>query len=290
MKSDESIIVMMAVMLMAMPTTIVLADWDPGDPHKMHFPQLPDLETGLDVLAGPYATASGGIIEKFLADDFLCTKTGPITGIHIWTSYLNDIRLDTTPLFNLAIYSNIPADQSTTGFSTPGDLLWSSYRAADAERLYANATEEFYDPNSNQIIGTDTEVWQYNFDIDPSEAFIQKEGDIYWLGVHHSFDFNGNGSVDTGDLSHLTGSDSAFGWKTTRDHFEDDAVWTDVDSIGNTGTGAIVPPTGPWNELIDPRTGVSIDLAFVIVPEPATAVVLALGGLLLTRRQERQQQ
>ena len=45
-----------------------LADWAPGDGHKMHFPQLPDPE-GLDV---NFTT------PKFLADDWLCTGTGPV--------------------------------------------------------------------------------------------------------------------------------------------------------------------------------------------------------------------
>ena len=63
-----------------------LADWDPGDGHKMHYPQLPD-EDGWDV------KAIDGIC---LADDWLCTESGPVTDIHFWGSWKNGIvgRID----------------------------------------------------------------------------------------------------------------------------------------------------------------------------------------------------
>ena len=57
-------------------------DWKPGSPHKMHWPQLPDLGfTGIDVAA----------TQVTLADDFKCTATGPIHDIHIWGSFDKDI-------------------------------------------------------------------------------------------------------------------------------------------------------------------------------------------------------
>jgi len=46
----------------------------------------------------------------------------------------------------------------------------------------------------------------------------------------------------------------------------DDAVWYGLD-------------TERWIELRDPITGESLDMAFVITPEPATLALLALGGL-----------
>ena len=55
----------------------VLADWDPGDGHKMHFPQLPD-EEGWDVNA---------TFPKVLADDWTCSGTGWVEDIHFWGSW-----------------------------------------------------------------------------------------------------------------------------------------------------------------------------------------------------------
>jgi hypothetical protein len=69
----------------------------------------------------------------------------------------------------------------------------------------------------------------------------------------------------------ITGSpDTLWGWKTSLDHWNDDAVWS-------------VPGT-IWQELRDPATGESLDLAFVITPEPATLSALLLGILALCRR------
>ena len=73
------------------------------------------------------------------------------------------------------------------------------------------------------------------------------------------------------------------GWKTadldaypapyTGQHYEDDAVYLDFDGV--------------WKELRYPsrdlqRPGESMDLAFVITPEPSTMVMLAVGALTLT--------
>ena len=57
----------------------------------------------------------------------------------------------------------------------------------------------------------------------------------------------------------------------------DDAVWADDPASSITG----------WQELIDPQTGESLDLAFVITPEPATLAILFPGGLTLLLRRKR---
>lgn len=63
--------------LLAVPA---LADWAPGDGHKMHFPQLPD-EDGWDVKATD---------PLCLADDWMCSESGEVTDIHFWGSWLDD--------------------------------------------------------------------------------------------------------------------------------------------------------------------------------------------------------
>ena len=295
MRTTRTILTLAVVMAMAGP---VLADWDPGDDYKMHYPQLPDLEFGLDVLDGPRVIPGEVIQEdivysKFLADDFLCMASGPITDIHIWSSYNHNTRLpDEALLFNLAIYSDIPdPDGSGPQHSMPGELLWSDYRQADVERVYrTNVPEKFYDPNMDMIIGSDWTVYQYNFLFDPLDpgTFQQEEGTVYWLGVNRSADINGDGFVDVLDLllGHMN-PDWAFGWKTSQDHWNDDAVWTDLDlAMAFGGTGEVVGE-GPWAELIDPRNGESLDLAFVITPEPATMTVLAIGALAVLARRRR---
>ena len=83
-------------------------DWQRGDPHKMHWPQLPDLSAnGMDIDA----------MQTILADDFTCTATGPITGIHVWGSFADDIVPQDGPdslSLKLSIYENNTIPDSRT--------------------------------------------------------------------------------------------------------------------------------------------------------------------------------
>ncbi len=220
-----------------------LADWDPTEPAK--WVQFPDLDiTGIDV----NATA-----PHILADDFLCRQEGPITEIHIWGSWLDDhIPFYEWPegvMFTLSLHSDIPDSLSPTGYSMPGEPLWvkrflpgeftAQVWASDIDEGWMNPPEEYWFP-------ADHVCWQYNFQIDESEAFWQ-EGTpdhpvVYWLDVQAE-------PEDPGAF---------FGWKTSLDHWNDDAVW---------GQG-MEPYFGPWWELTyspdHPFYPESIDLAFVI--------------------------
>jgi PEP-CTERM motif len=232
-----------------------LADWNFGDPAK--WVQPPDLSPqGLDVLATQ---------PKILADDFLCTQTGPITDIHIWGSWLNDQTRIAG--FHLSIHGDIPAGPN--GPSMPGAELWSKDFSPGqfTARTFATADEHFFDPNTNTILGPDTQVLQYNFLIPESAAFIQTKGTIYWLDVQ---------AVANAP------EPAFFGWKTSSQHFNDDAVWGDTPASGGPIT---------WHELIDPRDNHSLDLSFVLttVPEPSGLLLLGMGaaglvGVMVRRR------
>ena len=77
------------LMILASSSFVTMADWNPGDGHKMHFPQLPD-EAGWDV----YATAGlsdYGYPDICLADDWMCNESGPVTDIHFWGSWKGGI-------------------------------------------------------------------------------------------------------------------------------------------------------------------------------------------------------
>ncbi len=90
---------------------LTFADWDPGDDYKMHFPQLPNL-TGWDVFA-EYAEFLN--LPRGLADDWQCTESGPVTDIHFWGSWWQDVQGDIGNI-GVGIFAN-NGDQ-------PGDLLW----------------------------------------------------------------------------------------------------------------------------------------------------------------------
>ncbi|MGC9450477.1 MAG: PEP-CTERM sorting domain-containing protein [Oceanipulchritudo sp.] len=223
------------------------ADWFPGDPHKMHYPQLPDLN-GWDV------DVSG---QWVVADDFLCTRSGPITEIHFWGSWQGDL---VSPIDNihLSIHADVPAGAGPNPWSQPGPLLWEWNTQDYIEIPWPESGDQgWYEPDFMFIPSDHQGIWQYNVYIPEALAFPQEEGMIYWLDIH----------VDT---------PGKFGWKTSLDHWNDDATF------------ALFPGVDPWFELLDPQTSDSLDMAFVIVPEPATVALwsglLALALLIVRRR------
>lgn len=228
-----------------------MADWDPSLPAK--WVQLPDLSPlGLDVNAGASMLQP---VDYYLADDFECRETGPITGIHLFGSWLHDeLPPGQDPqgiVFTLCFYSDIPASPGQP--SMPGTLLWQRVFQPgefNARIWAANIMEGWLDPPQRYEFPADWTCWQYNFEIPAPEAFHQQgspaEPVVYWLGVH----------AQPVVLTAL------FGWKTSPDHWNDDAVWRDQ--------AGSVP--GDWRELIYPPGhelyGQSIDLAFVLTGEP----------------------
>ena len=106
MNVSRTLLTLVMVGLLASPA---LADWDPGDDHKMHFPQLPDPE-GWDVNFSE---------PKVLADDWRCTATGAVRDIHFWMSSRED-----DPFQLEYVRASIHLDDVSGTFSKPGDLKW----------------------------------------------------------------------------------------------------------------------------------------------------------------------
>jgi hypothetical protein len=222
-----------------------MGDWDPCDPYKMHFPQLPDLD-GWDV------EFSQSVVPQ-LADDWLCPRSGEVDDVHLWYSWEGD-KVGIISAVTLGIYSNSPdPDGGGPLYSEPNELLWSKTFDVFKTRFWDTGDQGWYDPiNDYYNLLDHINIYQLNI-VDIRDPFYQEEGEIYWLSV----------SLDMGEDPNQPG------WKTSENHFMDDAVWWD---------GA------NWNELKDPITDESLDLAFVITPEPTTIALLGLGGLLLRRR------
>jgi len=220
--------------------------------------QKPDISpTGIDVDATyPIRT---GREPQLLADDFPCTTSGPLTDIHIWGSWNNDYLPEGSPMnvtFTLSIHDDIPASQSPTGYSMPGELRWMRrFQPGDftVEQIPSDVPEGYYNPCINLYEPYNHQmVWKYSFYIDPAEAFYQKGSPdnrvVYWLDVQAQPAVGGAASAQ-------------FGWKTSLVHWNDDAVW----AVG------YEPYNGLWNELRyppeHPYGKQSIDLAFEITTE-----------------------
>lgn len=203
--------------------------------------QGPNLFAGFDVWNTPYV----------LADDFLCTNTGPISDIHLWGSWLNDVAQTNTIIFWLGIYDDVPVGTGNT-FSHPGtNLLWSQWFVPGqyAEMIWsANAFEQFLDPGPTNNLGSDSVVWYYCFY--PTNAFqqtgTQTNSKTYWLAAYAQLPVGGNFN---------------YGWKTATNVLKDTsvhAVWPGSPPIGNPGwtpTAGQPPAGGP---------AVPLDLAFKI--------------------------
>jgi hypothetical protein len=216
------------------PTNIPTFCEDSNDAIK--YVQLPNLE-GLDVWdSGP----------TVLADDFVCTATGPITDIHIWGSWLNDHVATNSTTFTLAIYDDVPAFGNTP-FSHPGNLLWQEtfIPGQYEENLFATGSEQFLDSSQTNVLGADTEAWYYCFY--PTNPFTQignaAAPKIYWLAVY----------------AQLPPGNDLFGWKTTS------TVQNDT-SVHESWPGAMPGTNFNWLPTVyQPPTGgqpVPLDLSF----------------------------
>jgi hypothetical protein len=241
----------------------VRADWDPADGHKMHFPQLPN-PNGWDV---------NMTFPKVLADDWRCSETGPVADIHFWFSIEQDdtfIRqIISTPgsaTLHTSIHADIPASPAG-GFSRPGALLWERDFPIAPVPLPGHAkwrpggtgVQGWYDPNPPVEVRPDDHNLFYQMNVtEIADPFVQQFGTIYWLDLSIT--------LPTG------ATQNKIGWKTSLQHFNDDAVWGDF------------PGPVLWNELRDPITQQSLDLSFVITPEPGSLAVLAIGAVGLLRR------
>jgi len=246
-----------AIMAVGAALTIAgpaLAEWDPGDGHKMHYPQLPDPQ-GWGVMVGD---------PWILADDWTCGKSGSVSEIHFWFSVQGDGAYDWFNI-NVWIHENIPdPDGPGPGFSKPGDCLWSGHFESENDeftvRSYGSGEQGFYDPVFGDVYASDHfGILQANI-VDIPDPFVQTEGQTYWLALSLWGEDEGHNLVP-------------FAWKTSLYGFEDAAVY---DAFG-----------GGWSPLFDPGDPFpteQLDLAFVIAPEPVTLSLLALGGLALLRR------
>lgn len=246
----RGVAVSLATLILAITAAVpAAADWDPGDPSKMHFPQLPD-PNGWDILfVGP---------ANEVADDWQCTETGPVSDLHFWYSVQGD-GTSTISSVTATIYSDNPSPPAP--FSTPAMTLWSGTFTGQqlVSRPYGTGSQGFADPKLGTGGWTPADhVNYYQLNITGIESpFVQTQGTIYWLGLNVG----------------ITGT-APIGWKTSINAFNDDAVY--------------LSPPPVWAELVTPSLQ-SLHMAFVVTPEPTgvgltLAGLAGLAGLARWRR------
>ncbi|MEZ5359155.1 MAG: dockerin type I domain-containing protein [Candidatus Zixiibacteriota bacterium] len=219
----------MAGLMVGSPCQAQTCAWDAGDPYKMHFPQYPD-EAGWDVNA---------TFPIMLAEDWQCTESGPVKDFHFWGSW-KDGTVGTIIGFQLRVYSDIPVDPPNILYSRPGTLLW-EYVAEDFTMVPIDppTMEGWYDPTTGETLWNNhQQYFQYNICLQENQWFEQVEGTIYWLCI----------SAILADAQA-----TQWGWKSTLDHFNDDAV-VGID-------GAL-----DWEEIWEPAEPLVNDFTIAIDP------------------------
>ena len=183
---------------------------------------------------------------------------------HLGT-WLNDL-VDTNAMFQVSLWTDVPAVIGQSPYSHPGSLVCGSLfnppqtaqsgGAAVLRYQYhqyaANLQEQFYNPNvpgPAGLVGTDTQIWRYDFFPFVPSCFVQDGGPFangrtYWLTVSYLPQTPGDGNY-------------RFGWKTSTKHWQDAAVFG---------------PSPTWNPMSDPRTGTQLDLAKVVWKFPVTGL------------------
>ena len=199
--------ILFACVLALVLGSVALADWTPQDGHKMHFPQMPD-STGWTVNATQ---------PLILADDFMCTETGWIKDIHFWGSWRHE-EPGVIQQFVLSLHSDIPSDQSGTGYSMPGEMLHEWVITSWSEVPHNPPTlEGWYNPMTSFVFPDDHYLYyQYNVFLDEMDWFHQDSGTIYWLSISAIVEDPIN---------------SQWGWKSSVNHWNDNAVFAEWEAM-----------------------------------------------------------
>ncbi len=192
--------------------TVCPAHWKPSDGHKMHFPQTPD-PAGWAVNLSHIA----------IADDFRCSQTGPITEIHFWISWRDNL-IDEVPWWDVAIFADYEG--------RPGEKLWSFNDGVIAveekpqpQQGWVDLCQVVTSENGSTTVDCgnalleekpDNNSWCGLVNItNIQNPFIQEEGKVYWLVIYANVPHYDS-------LSYRP----EVGWKTTDKNWNRLAHWT----------------------------------------------------------------
>jgi hypothetical protein len=214
--------------------------------------QLPDMAEGVNILSLPPDPSIPALVG---ADDWLCTNGKPITEAHFWGSYLSCLGpehweqgnpgppekpLPPTPGlsgFRISVHKDVPANvDPEMPWSHPGELLYEQWVE------YKPEMERYWD-SVPHLLPTGEVWWEHKFyyTIRLEKPFEQREGEIYWLDI---------GAKPKPEIP----SPWCWGWETSKDHWNDNAV---------RGDGI------KWEELVMPNK-TPIDMAFLLITKDDT--------------------
>ncbi len=279
MRKHVGIFTMCLVLLCVVPV-VALAQYIDPEPWVDKWFQGPEMveEWGYDIMSqyDPYGYAPNQVIM----DDWECTdNTWPVKGFRWWGSYFNEYGIENLEGFYISIHDDIPKDLEIP--SHPGVRRYEQFFTIGELGTFASGAHEL-------SIGNDsygTEVFEYYAMFD--ECFWQdgtpEEPVIYWVNIVAQI-HNPDGLLD----------DEVWGWHTSgkgENHNLDDAVkiW-DYDFVNGTYVDeyGIVWEDIRWTEG-EGADGESLDMAFEVIPEPSTLLLLipGLAGLATVIRRRK---
>jgi len=268
------------------------------------------------------ATEFIGYKGAFMADDFADRFRMPVVHVRWWGSYINNEIIQPVDKFLIAFESDVPKGPFSGDFSQPGEVLLSQV----VKKGKLSPGSGTYTENRITVTsaaGATEDLYEYNAEL--ALPFNQHPCDIYWLKIvalvdvdedivpgtdavtewgWHNRDWTKedplactiNDKVDPGEhVQGLLNGDTTLPiW-----HFQDDAVRgqiviaapvdpvdTAVDQLRDTFAAQY------YKDILDGPDGISQyskDLAFELytIPEPATMLLLALGGATALVRRRR---
>jgi hypothetical protein len=152
----------------------------------------------------------------YLADDWNCTETTQVTGIHFWVSWYSDIDVE-IPWINVSIASDTPGSPNTILWSREYDDNFTIAGPYYGDEGFAFAGDNYYEHNHQKF---------YRINIENiTDPFLQENSTIYWLVLKLPIELN-------------------IGWKTSLNDTLSSAMYGGIEGwypIGN--------PTPPYEEF-----------------------------------------
>ncbi len=274
-----------------------------------------ELSTAWSVYEGgrnnPFAVT--GYRGTLMADDFADRLSSAVVHVKWWGSYLNG-PLQGVDKFLISFSADIPAVPGAGGFSRPGAVLHSQL----VSRGPLSPGSGTFTEQQVYPLSVDGPIYEYNAELHFGKEFRQQPDTVYWLTIAalvdvlprtdpltdpnvirwgwHNRDYTIQDALASvppavAPGEHIAGVLPGNGpvW-----HFQDDAVSGDLMvQPGRQGAGLLMPfvqqrnfqPT-QYQPIADGPLAIgrfSKDLAFELysVPEPAAALLLSLGALLI---------